>query len=72
MITDEVKQQCLEGRVDFMVDFIQAMRTNGISQEWINYFIEKDKDFIYDFCKRLDYSPNTVIQRYTEGVEVLV
>jgi len=65
----ETRHKCLEARIKFMVEFIVAMKPQ-VSARLIDYFIEKDQHFIYEFCDRLDLEPKVYIEMYNNGVGI--
>jgi hypothetical protein len=68
MPTQEKINEVLEKRVEFMVQFIVSMELNGIPERVINYFEAQDRDFLYNFCDKLDIEPDKYIQEYDRRV----
>jgi len=66
--TPEEKHKCLEVRVKYMLDFVVAMKEQGISPPLIEHFIDQDREFIYDFCERIEMKPDSYIDLYNEGI----
>ena len=68
MISEQAKEEVLEKRVDFMVDFILAMRKNDIPERMLNMFKIQDRNFLYEFCYKIDIEPDKYVQDYDRRV----
>lgn len=69
MISEKTKQEVLEHRVDFMVDFILAMRKNDIPERMLNIFKVQNRDFLYEFCYRVETEPDKYVADYDRRVK---
>ena len=66
MIPEQTKHEVLEKRVDFMVEFIVAMRKWQIPENVLNVFRIEDREFLYKFCYKVDIEPEPYIKMYDE------
>lgn len=66
MILEQTKIEVLEKRIDYIANFYVSMKKQDIPERVLNIFRLKDRDFIYDFCYKVDLEPEPYIKMYDE------
>ena len=61
-------EEILERRVDYLVDFVVAMKDNDLSPKLLDEFKTRDRDSLTHFCYAVDVEPEPYLARYDRGV----
>jgi hypothetical protein len=58
------KEKILERRVDFLTEFILAMRKQDIEKRFMDRFERQDREWITDTCKVFEVDSEPYLTRY--------